>query len=228
MAENKKSPLKFWQALPLIAKVGIIGGGLWGASKVIGGIKRRNRRDRRKLALAEREFDALMGEYKSQKFQKLDISDYAQENVYEDLRVDTEAADYAREQFQQQQANIMAGMRGVAGSSGIAGLAQVLSNQAQQQARETRLTIGQQIRENERIRLAEQARLNQQQRSLEHAEAVGARQFEMDKMTTLIGVAGSKVSGAQTQIAQRQQMYGQIAQGVGSVLGAVIPKINFG
>ena len=47
-------------------------------------------------------------------------------------------------------------------------------------------------------------------------------------MTTLIGVAGSKVSGAQTQIAQRQQMYGQIAQGVGSVLGAVIPKINFG
>jgi hypothetical protein len=55
----------------------------------------------------------------------------------------------------------------------------------------------------------------------------GARQFELDKMNTLIGVAGQKIAGAQGAIAQRQQMYGQIAGAVGNVAGAVIGGLNF-
>ena len=143
-------------------------------------------------------------------------------NIFEDLTVDTQAADYAREQFQQQQANIMQGMRGAAGASGIAGLAQSLSGQAAKQARETQLTIGQQLQQNRKMQMQEQARLNAQQRQIQLANMEGARQFELDKMSTLIGVSGQKIAGAQGAIAQRQQMYGQFASAIGGVAGAAI------
>ena len=104
----------------------------------------RDRSNRAKLAGYEQEFDKRIGDYEKSTFKPLDANALKQENVYEDLTVDTQAADYAREQFQQQQANIMQGLKGVAGSSGVAGLAQSLSMQASQQAQQTQMTIGQQ------------------------------------------------------------------------------------
>ena len=56
------------------------------------------------------------------------------ENYYEDMTVDTTAADYQMRQGQQQRSNIMNQLRGVAGSSGIGGLAQALANQGTLQA----------------------------------------------------------------------------------------------
>jgi len=224
MAENKKSPAKGAFVIPTA---------IWalGAMGAMGGINQAGKRDRAnraKLEGYENEFDERLATYEESEFQPLDADLYKQENVYEELEVDTQAADYAREQFQQQQANIMQSMRGVAGGSGVAGLAQALSNQSADQARQSQLTIGQQLVQNRKLALQEQSRLNEQQRQIAIANAQGARQFEQDKMSTLIGVSGQRVAGAQGVIAQRQQMYGQIAQGVGSVLGAVIPKINFG
>ena len=75
--------------------------------------------------------------------------------------------------------------------------------------------------------MQERARLNQQDRQIQLANMEGARQFELDKMSTLIGVSGQKIAGAQGAIAQRQQMYGQFASGVGSVLGSVIGGVNY-
>ena len=170
-----------------------------------------------------------------------------QENIMEDMEVDNEAADYAREQFSQQQANIMQGLRGVTGASGAAGLAQTLSGQASKQAKESQLTIGQQLQQNRRMRLQEQSRLNQQERTeqsrlnqqqlmeqsrmsqqvlmedarlseadraVQLANMEGARQFELDKMTTLMGVSGQKIAGVNQQIAQTQQLYNQIGSTV--------------
>ena len=71
------------------------------------------------------------------------------ENVYEDSKVNLQAADYAKEQSQQNMANIMSGMQASAGSSGVAGLAQVLSNQGIKQARQQSVDIGQQEQANE-------------------------------------------------------------------------------
>ena len=73
--------------------------------------------------------------------------------------------------------------------------------------------------------MQEQSRLNAQERQIQLANMEGARQFELDKMSTLMGVAGQKISGTQGMIAQRQQMYGSIAGGVGQVAGAVIGAI---
>jgi len=233
MAENNKSPLKFWPAVAAALGVSVgtlgagalIGGGLL-AAKGIGSARKRDRANRAKLEGYEKEFDERLATYEESEFQPLDADALRQENVFEDLQVDTQAADYAREQFQQQQANIMQSMRGVAGSSGVAGLAQSLSNQAADQARQTQLTIGQQLQQNRKLQMQEQSRLNAQDRQIQLANMEGARQFELDKMNTLIGVSGQKVVGAQGAIAQRQQMYGQIAGGVGQIAAAAIGTIK--
>ena len=52
------------------------------------------------------------------------------ENFYEDLTVNTQAAEFQAQQGQQQRANIMQGLKGAAGSSGIAGLAQAMQRQS--------------------------------------------------------------------------------------------------
>ena len=184
--------------------------------------ERRDRANRAKLEKSEAEFDRRLEDYEKSQFQPLDADALKQENIFEDLTVDTQAADYAREQFQQQQANIMQGLKGVAGSSGVAGLAQSLSMQASKQAKETQLTIGQQLQQNRRMQMQEQSRLQGQERQIQLANMEGARQFELDKMSTLMGVSGQKIAGAQGAIAQRQQMYGQIAGAVGNVAGAAI------
>ena len=211
MAENKKnSPTRF------IGDILSIPGNMLGHLGV--GRSKKNTG----LAAAQAKFDKYMTSFEESQFKPLDLSQLQQENIYEDLEVDTEAADYAREQFQQQQANIMQGMRGAAGASGIAGLAQSLSGQAAKQARETQLTIGQQLQQNRKMQMQEQARLNAQQRQIQLANMEGARQFELDKMSTLIGVSGQKIAGARGAIAQRQQMYGQFAGAIGGVAGAAI------
>tara|TARA_B100000900_G_scaffold77147_1_gene61750 strand:+ start:2147 stop:2998 length:852 start_codon:yes stop_codon:yes gene_type:complete len=212
MAENKKvSPLK--NPIAIAAAAGFLFGG---------GGRRRGGSLQRKLAESQRKFEERLGAYEESQFKPLDEDALKQENVMEELEIDTQAQDYAREQFQQQQANIMAGMRGVAGGSGIAGLAQALSNQAKQQARETQISISEQLRANRAMERQEAARLKAQERAVTLANMQGANQFEIDKMTTLIGVAGEQVKGARQAIADRLSYKGQIAGAVGQVAAAAI------
>ena len=84
-----------------------------------------------------------------------------------------DAVDYAREQFQQQQANIMQAYRGVAGASGIAALAQSLSNQAKEQAKETRIDIGTQLADNRKLKLREQAQREAEKHVREELKSLG-------------------------------------------------------
>ena len=216
MAENNNSPFKFWmQAIGM-------GIGLWQANRQRKSLNRQQAKEDARLKKYNKEFDKRLADYEKSEFQPLDADALRQENVFEDLTVDTQAADYAREQFQQQQANIMQGMRGAAGSSGVAGLAQSLSMQAKDQARQTQMTIGQQLQQNRRLQMQEQSRLNQQQRQVQIANMEGARQFELDKMSTLIGVAGQRISGARAGIENIRSAKGQVAGGVGDILSAGI------
>ena len=141
MAEYKKSsPNKF---------IGRLLDNVLTGGQIYKGIASR-KRDR--LA-AEAEFDKRLKAYEESTFQELDPDDYKQENVYEDIQVDTQAAEFASEQFRQQQANIMEVYRGTAGGSGVAALAQTLSNQAAKQAKDTSVNIAQQLAQNKKIKL---------------------------------------------------------------------------
>jgi len=212
MSENKKSsPNKF---------VGRLLDNVLTGGQVYRGIASR-RRDR--LA-AEAEFDARLKTYEDSTFQELDPDDYKQENVFEDIQVDTQAAEFASEQFRQQQANIMEVYRGTAGGSGVAALAQTLSNQAAKQAKDTSVNIAQQLAQNKKIKLGEESRLKQQERQLQLNEAMGKRQFEADKMATMIGVAGQKIAGVNLRTQNAIAIGGQVVEGITSI-GKIIKGV---
>ena len=215
MAENKKnSPNKFLGKL----LDNILTGG-----QIYRGIAQR----RRSRLEAEAEFDERLKAYEESQFQELDPDQFKQENVFEDVTVDTQAQELASEQFRQQQANILDVYRGVAGGSGIAAVAQSLSNQAAKQAKEASANVAQQLAQNKKLRLAEQSRLQEQQRQIELNNALGRRQFEADKMATMIGVAGQKVAGANQRIANFQSVLGQVVGGI-SEIGKTVATLGTG
>ena len=217
--------------MPAVSTLVMAGGTLLAAnqaSKQRRSIERERAKERAILEKSQKKFEERIAEYEKSEFKPLDIEALKQENVFEDVDLSRDilpAADYAKEQFQQQQANIMQGLRGVAGASGAAGLAQVLSNQAAQQSRQTAMTIGQQLARGRQLALQEQSRLNAQDRQVLLANMEGANQFELDKMATLMGVEGQKIAGSRTAMANL--MSSQVAmQGaqmgmIGDVLGAV-------
>tara|TARA_Y100000592_G_C5472565_1_gene320395 strand:- start:1175 stop:1807 length:633 start_codon:yes stop_codon:yes gene_type:complete len=71
------------------------------------------------------------------------------ENVYEDLTVNTQAAEFAAEQNQQGLANTLANMNQAAGGSGIAALAQALAGQSAIANQKASISIAEQERQNE-------------------------------------------------------------------------------
>ena len=81
------------------------------------------------------------------------------ENVYEDLTVNQQQAQFEAQQGAQQRANIMQSMRGAAGGSGIASLAQAMANQGQLATQRAGASIGMQESRIQQIRAGEAGRL---------------------------------------------------------------------
>jgi len=217
---KKKSPAKFIGTLTAMQSIGLIagvGGALFGKG---------NKKDKRKLSDAEARFDKRLSDYENLKFQPIDPSIIDQENIFEDMEVDTTAFEMQRKAFAQQQANILQGLKGVAGGSGAASLAQALSTQAEMATQQMGTTVGQMMARNRELRLQEESRINQAMSQVELANAEGARQFELDQLTTLLGVEGQRVAGARANIAGRRQMFGQLAAGLGSMAGGYLSGLG--
>ena len=146
-------------------------------------------------------------EYRSMKF----TNPYANmENVYEDLTVNQQQAQFQAQQGSQQRANIMQNMRGAAGSSGIAGLAQALANQGALQTQKISASIGIQESRNQ-IAAAKGAN------AVQIAERGGdkfVQEAEASRQATLLGMQMGSASGANLASAQAQanQMQAQMAQ----------------
>lgn len=191
---------------PISAGTAAIGGLANIAGGIIGGRKRR-----REQAAANRELQRMKNQY-----QNLDTSNlYANmENTAEDLTVNTQAADFAAQQNQASQANIMSGMAGAAGGGGIAALAQSMANQAAQQNQAASADIARQEASNQAA-AAQQAAQNQQ---MERAGAGQARSLEYSKTGTMLGMAQQRKGAADAaREAAKQQVIGGIGQ-VGSAM----------
>jgi len=117
------------------------------------------------------------------------------ENTAEDLTVNTQQAEFEKQQFQQSQANMLSNLAGAAGSSGVAGLAQALSNQNMRQAQQSSASIGQQESQNQRM-AAQQAGANQM------ASAQGAQSAEMARAQGAAQQQQMILGGAANQQAQ--------------------------
>jgi|TARA_R100000084_G_scaffold108060_1_gene69723 hypothetical protein len=154
----------------------------------------------------QRKLDAQVAAYKGMKF----TNPFANmENVYEDLTVNQQQAQFEARQGAQQRANIMQNLRGAAGASGIAGLAQALANQGALQTQRISASIGQQEARNQ-MAAARGAG------AVQIAERQGdqfVQQAEMDRQATILGMQMGQATGANTAYMQAQanQMNAQIA-----------------
>jgi len=232
---KKVSPLKAWwtKLLPAVKAfavanpmltAGLVVGGAYLANKA----RKNAKKSRNQLSNAQANFDARLKQYEEMKFQPIDPSIADQENIFEDMEIDTTSYELQRKAFLQQQANILQSLQSVGGSSGAAGLATALSRSAEQQSEQAVMTTAQMINRQKELKLQEQGRINQAMTNIELANAEGARQFELDKLTTLLGVEGQKIAGIRGDIAGRRQMYGQIAGAAGSIIGGLAGNPNFG
>jgi hypothetical protein len=151
--------------------------------------------------------DKQKAEYKRMKFK----NPYENmENVYEDLTVNQQQAQFQAQQGSQQRANIMQNMRGAAGSSGIAGLAQALANQGALQTQQISASIGQQEAANQRAAAQGAAAVQ----SAERGGDQWLQEAEASRQATLLGMQFGTASGANQGFAQAQanQMNAQMAQ----------------
>jgi hypothetical protein len=183
----------------------VIQGGVGIASGIIGHKQRKLEQSK-----AQGEFDANMARYQNQ-----DLSNpYANmENVYEDLTVNTQAADFAAQQQAQGMANTMQSMRSAAGGSGIAALAQALAGQQAQNAQSASADIARQEAGNQKA----QAQMAGQLQSMEREGDMISRSLKREQYETELGMSQQRLGAANLA---RQEATQALVGGVGQVFGA--------
>ena len=245
----KASPLKnpaigaFLQSGGGQALIAAAPGIISGISSLFGRKKRR-----REQAAARKEMEAAKQAYMNMKFENplggitnpyAGMQNPYGENLFEDLTVDRQGADYLREQQQQSQANLMQGLKGVAGSSGVAGLAQSMANIGSQQAQKASATISQQEQQNQRLRLkGEQQKrkgtfdFNKMQRKTEFDIDVAKRESqqkyvtekEQERTASLYGLSLDRLSAAdKARSTARSGFVKGIGQAISGVAGTYMP-----
>ena len=152
------------------------------------------------------------------------------ENVYEDLTVNTQQAEFQAQQGDQQRANIMQNLSSAAGGSGIAALAQSMANQGQLQTQQISASIGQQEAANQKL-------MAQGAAGVQEAKLAGeqwVQQQDIGRTETLLGMQMGAASGANTaaQQAKAMQMETDMAareatgKAVGELGGAVVSNLD--
>tara|TARA_Y100000385_G_scaffold126148_1_gene131198 strand:+ start:5124 stop:5738 length:615 start_codon:yes stop_codon:yes gene_type:complete len=187
---------------------GMILGGVKALSSIAGGIIGSGKR-KREQRRAQAGYDKTLA-----RLENMDTSNpYAnQQNVYEDLTVNTQQADMLAQQQQQALGNTMQNLQGAAGGSGIAALAQSMANQQSQNLQAATASIGQQEAQNQRLMLGQEA---QMQQNMAEGDMM-SRQMEASKTTGMLNRAGQRLSAANQA---RQQATSSIMGGVGELVG---------
>ena len=201
-----------------------ISAGVQGLGTLISGMgaRRAERAARRKERDSRREMRRLKDVYAN-----LDTSNpyLNMENVYEDLTVNQQQAQFQRQQFQQSQANILDSLRGAAGGSGVASLAQSLAQQGQIAAQQSSATIGAQEAANQTLRQQEAGRLQ----SLEREGDVYSRDLERQQVGTLLGMSQAETAAyGQARAQANQAKFDAISSGVGGMVNIGVAGLEAG
>ena len=222
----KKSPLKtdpvtFWSTP---AGQSVINAGVGVGVSLLGSLfgRKKRRRQQRKEREAEAAYNERMKAYEDMEYTPIDPSIVDQENLFEDMEIDMTGFEKQRKAFLQSQANILQTLQSTGGTSGAAGLAQALSIQADKQTEQMGMTVSQMMNRARELRIEEDSRINQATTQVELANAEGARQFELEKLTTLLGVDAQRLAGARGQINARRAQTGQVLGMVGQIAGGYL------
>ena len=150
------------------------------------------------------------------------------ENVFEDMTVNQQQAQFQAQQGAQQRVDIMQNLQGAAGGSGIAGLAQTLANQGQLQTQEISASIGQQEAMNQRLRAQGAQSVQQLEQRAEFQVGAGEQTFqqlEADRQATLLGMQFGATSGANQAAMQAQANQMQAQMGVNEAWASGISSV---
>ena len=159
----------------------------------------------------QRKLDEQRQEFKDMEF----VNPYAgfaelfaqQENVFEDLTVDQQAAELQKRTLDQQSANVLQQLQTSAGASGIGALAQQLVNQQAISASRISADIAKQERQNQLLAAKGEQQLQQQRLKGEQIEAMGEgmlQQAEMSRQSTLLGMQLASTAGANEAVKQSE------------------------
>lgn len=186
-------------------------------------------RRRKALAAARKKFekqkDVFRGLDTSNAYADIENKYKGMENAFEDLKVNTQQAEFEKQMFQQSQANTLDTLRSAAGGSGIAGLAQAMSNQAMTQAQKTAASIGKQEAKNKLLAAQQASKIDQLERmgadktqQLIAKGQLSSMQMEQSKQSTLLGMDAQSVTGAQQAVQAGNQM---MMSGFSDIIGGV-------
>lgn len=184
-------------------------GAVQGLAGIAGGVIGSGARKREQRA-AQEEFDRNKSQMENADTSNLYTN---QENVYEDLTVNTQQADFVAQQQQQGMANTMGALQGAAGGSGIAALAQSLAGQQSQNAQQASISIGEQEAGNQ----AAERQMAGQLQTRELQGAYMSRAAEKDKTDTMLGMSQQRLGAANDA---RDAATKSIIGGVAGVVGA--------
>jgi len=197
-----------------MALAGLIKGGIQGLAGIAGGIigSGARKREQRK---AQQEFNTNKARMEGADTSNLYKN---QENVYEDLTVNTQQADFVNQQQQAGMANTMDKLQGAAGGSGIAALAQSMAGQQSQNAQSASVSIGNQEASN-------QSAERQMAGQLQSNEIQGdymSRAAEKDKTDTMLGMSQQRLGAAN---AARDAATKSIIGGVAGMSNAAVNEL---
>jgi len=191
----------------------VLGGAVKAVGSLIGGGARR-----REQRAAREQLAARQASYES-----LDTSNPYKNitNTFENLTVNTQAADFAAQQTAQGAANIMNNLAAAAGGGGVAALAQSLANSQAQAAQQASAQIGAQEQRNQLLG----AQGEQRRQQLVAAGERQSQKLEFEKQGTLLGMAQQRKAAAdQARKDATDALVGGIAQvGMGAAMGGFGP-----
>lgn len=199
-----------WNSMTDAQQSSIIGGAASGVGGILQGLigGRKRRQEQRE---AGRELKQRTAQYENFQFQNF----YSGlENPYEDLTVNTQAADFAAQQQQQGLANTLDALRQGGGGLGAAALAQSLAQVQSQNLQQASASIGQQEQAN--AMAAAQGSMQMQMAKAEGATNVQAQEF--DRTETLLGMSQQRKAAADEA---RQKASAAFFGGIGDLAGAV-------
>ena len=200
-----------WNSMSGEQQSSIIGGAASGVGGILQGlIGGRKRRQEQRAAAAE--LKQRTSQYENFQFQNF----YSGlENPYEDLTVNTQAADFAAQQQQQGLANTLDALRQSGGGLGAAALAQSLAAVQSQNLQQASASIAQQEQAN-RMAAAEGS---MQLQMAEAGAAAGIQGMEFDRTETLLGMSQQRKAAADKA---RQQASSAFFGGIGNLAGAAM------
>jgi len=200
---NLKSPFKSYGGVSPIKQLGQGIGQLLSAPGA-------NKRAKEEQGLADTEFTGA-----KQGYLDMDFSNpYANmENTAEDLTVNQQASNLAKQQFQQSQSNILGSVQ--QGGNFNAGNIQALVGAGQQASAATSADIGRQESANQ-ARAASQAASNQTRERMGQATMDEAQRGQTE---TLFGMAQQRKGAADSATAEAKAM---AAAGLGNVIGGTV------